>query len=355
MSDHAAKPFLPDCKVPVSVEEALDPQWLSAALAGASGGARVADVRQVEFIKTMATKIRFTVAFEGSAARHAFCIKGLLDIDEGNKSLGQTCVTEADFYIKAAPKFAVRVPDCVSAIVDRDAQQAAIIMRDLIVEGATFCSALDTFTADDASSSLEQIAHLHSSADVLVDEPWIGPRSVQISRMPAFTGDMIQQLMDDPRGENLTPEIRSGTNILTAMRALADRTEKRPQFPVHGDAHAGNIYRTPEGLGLIDWQVLQSGGWALDLAYHINAVLPAEVAEQEERRLLEEYLQRMRASGIDMPDDEEAWMQYREAVAYGLFMWSITRRVEPPIIHRFTDRLGKAAMRHDTFRLLGAI
>ena len=56
-----------------------------------------------------------------------------------------------------------------------------------------------------------------------------------------------------------------------------------------------------------------------------------------------------------MPGDEEAWTQYREGVAYGLFMWAITRRVDPPIIYRFTDRLGKAAMRHETFRLLGII
>lgn len=108
-------------------------------------------------------------------------------------------------------------------------------------------------------------------------------------------------------------------------------------------------------LGLIDWQVLQSGAWVLDVAYHLTAVLPVEVAETEERRLLGDYHSRMRAAGLDMPDDEEAWTQYREAVAYGLFMWAITRRVDPPIIHRFTDRLGKAAMRHDTFRLLGIV
>ena len=166
---------------------------------------------------------------------------------------------------------------------------------------------------------------------------------------------MIQTLMDDPRGDNLSAEVRSGGNILAAMRAFADISETRPQYMLHGDSHAGNIFRTADGLGLIDWQVLQSGAWVLDVAYHLTAVLPVEVAETEERRLLGDYHSRMRAAGLDMPDDEEAWTQYREAVAYGLFMWAITRRVDPPIIHRFTDRLGKAAMRHDTFRLLGIV
>ncbi|MFD2135687.1 phosphotransferase [Novosphingobium resinovorum] len=28
---------------------------------------------------------------------------------------------------------------------------------------------------------------------------------------------------------------------------------------IHGDAHAGNVFRTPEGMGVIDWQLLQRG------------------------------------------------------------------------------------------------
>ncbi|MBV1917241.1 MAG: ecdysteroid 22-kinase family protein [Sphingomonadaceae bacterium] len=346
-------PDQPACTVPASVEEALDPTWLSMALAAVSGGAAVTCVEQVEYIKTMATKIRFVVSFEGSQEQHAFCIKGLLDIDEGNKTLGTSCVAEADFFCKIAPRLQLRVPDCVSAVIDRDEQQAVIIMRDLVVEGKTFCNALDVFTADDAASALEQLSLLHRNSQILKDESWIGPRSIEISRLAAFTPEVLQRQLDDPRGDNLSAEVRSGANLVAAVRTLADRSEMRPQFMLHGDLHAGNIYRTTEGLGLIDWQVLQRGGWALDLAYHINAVLPTKIAEVEERRLLDEYLQRMRAAGIDMPDDETAWTQYREAVAYGLFMWGITRRVDPPIIVMATDRLGKAAMRHETFKLLG--
>lgn len=355
MSSPSRIPDQPSCAVPNTVAMALDPAWLSLALSGVSGGKAVTSVEQVEYIKTMATKIRFAVTYEGSDERHAYCIKGLLDIDEGNASLGSTCVTEADFYSRIAPHMEVRVPDCLVAVVDREAQQAAIIMRDVIVQGGTFCSALETFTADDAASSLASLAALHARSDLLNGNDWIVPRSGQIARMPNLTGDSIQGLMDDPRGNNLSPEVRSGANILAAMRAFADLSDTRPQFILHGDSHAGNIYRTAQGLGIIDWQVLQHGSWALDVAYHLNAVLPVEVAEAEERRLLGDYLARMRAAGMDMPGDEDAWTQYREGVAYGLFMWAITRRVDPPIIHRFTDRLGKAAMRHETFRLLGVV
>ncbi|MCB2049046.1 MAG: phosphotransferase [Novosphingobium sp.] len=355
MSSQAKAPSQPKIAVPATAAEALDPAWLSQALSEVSGGKAVTSVEQVEYLKTMATKIRFAVTYEGSDEKHAYCVKGLLDIDEGNAGLGSTCVAEADFYCKLAPQMQVRVPECLVAVIDREAQNATIIMRDVIDQGGTFCSALETFTADDAASSLSQLAALHASQGLLKTETWIEPRAAQIARMPAFTGELIQPLMDDPRGDNLTPEVRSGDNILAAMRAFADLSDNRPQFLLHGDSHAGNIFRTSEGLGLIDWQVIQHGGWALDVAYHLNAVLPTEIAEKEERRLVNDYLARMRASGVDMPNDEDAWTQYREGVAYGLFMWAITRRVDPPIIYRFTDRLGKAAMRHDTFKLLGVV
>ncbi len=355
MSSQVKVPAQPAVAVPATAAQALDPAWLSQALASISGGKAVTSVEQVEYLKTMATKIRFAVTFEGSDEKVALCVKGLLDVDEGNASLGSTCVAEADFYCKLAPHMQVRVPECVVAVIDREAQNATIIMRDVIAGGGSFCSALDIFTADDAASSLAELAVLHASQGVLAQQGWIEPRASQIARSLGFTGESIQALMNDPRGDNLSAEVRNGDNILAAMRKFADLSDTRPQFMLHGDSHAGNIFRTAQGLGLIDWQVIQRGAWSLDVAYHLNAVLPVEVAEKDERRLLNDYLSRMRASGMDMPNDEDAWTQYREGVAYGLFMWAITRRVDPPIIHRFTDRLGKAAMRHDTFRLLGIV
>ena len=55
--------------------------------------------------------------------------------------------------------------------------------------------------------------------------------------------------------------------------------------------------------------------------------LPAgDVASAEERRLLGDYLARMRAAGMEMPNDEQAWTQYREGVAYGLIDKVISKR-----------------------------
>lgn len=333
--------------VPDTLDGALDPAFLTRAL-----GRTVASVEIVELLKTVATKVRFAVTFD-DGSKDNYCLKGLLDVDEMSKLGGSTCVLEGDFYLKVSPLVQVQVPEAVAVVTDREAKQSVLIMKDLIVAGGRFCSALEAFSADQAAESVEQLAHLHASSHILKQFDWIAPRAAQLARMAHMTPELLQSLLDDPRGNNLSPEVRSGARLIEGMKALADRSEARPQFLVHGDAHAGNIFRTEKGSGLIDWQVLQRGTWAIDVAYHLGAVLPVELAEVEERNLLGHYLGLARSLGLALPNDEEAWLQYREAVMYGYYMWGITRRVDPPIIWQFTDRLGRAVMRHGSFELLG--
>lgn len=356
MSDNAISNKIPDqpaLEVPATLDGVLDPAWLTKALASVSGGGAVTSVETVEVIKTVATKVRFAVTFEGSDERHGFCIKGLLDVDEMTARGGPTCVLEADFYCKVAPTVNVRVPECVAAVIDRKTEQAVIIMRDLIVGGAHFCSALEAFDADQAFASLRQLANLHMGSGFLDSAPWIKPRAAELARADYVSAEQLQQLMDGPRKEGVPAGVLDAQKLIAGVKALADRDEARPQFMIHGDSHAGNNFRTDQGNGLIDWQLLQRGGWALDVAYHLCAVLPVELAETEERRLMGEYLAMMRAAGFDMPGEEDAWSQYREAVMYGYYLWSITKRVDPPIIKLFFNRLGNAAARHGSFALLG--
>ncbi len=335
-------------EVPILLEQALEPTWLSRAL-----GTPIAAVDTVEVIKTVATKVRFRAMPANGSAPLALCIKGLFGDDPMTRMGGPTMVKEADFYGKIAAHVAVQVPTCVTSVIDREERQAVVIMRDLIADGASFCSALDPFTADEAAASVEQMAALHAGRGLLEGNPWITRRIDDFANRPHMTPENLQELLDDPRGDPLAAATKNAERLLAGIKELACRDATLPQFLVHGDAHAGNIFRTTSGPGLIDWQLLQSGGWALDVAYHLNAVLPVDLAEVEERRLLEHYLDHARGLGLTMPDAETAWAQYREAVVYGFYLWGITRRVDPPIIREFTKRLGLAVARHDSFELLG--
>lgn len=339
--------------VPAQLEEALDPAWLTQALVPVGGGAEVTAVDCVEVLRTVATKVRFTVSFDGQPGTHAFCLKGLLDVDTLTARGGATCVREADFYGQIAPHVTVRVPECVATVIDRERQQAIVIMRDLIAEGARFCTALEPLTAEEAATSLEQIARLHAGSPLLDRSPWITRRIADLAEARYVPVPQLQEMLDGPRGEGLPDAVRNAERLVQGMRALAARDGERRQFLVHGDSHAGNLFRTAEGPGLIDWQLLQRGGWALDVAYHVAAVLPVAVAEREERALLDHYLATAQSLGCAMPDREEAWLQYRESVLYGYYLWAITRRVEPAIINLFVQRLGSAVARHNSHRLLG--
>lgn len=341
-------------EVPRTLAQALDPAWLTRALVPVTGGAPVTAVDTVEVIRTVATKVRFTAAFDGArGGREAFCLKGFLDVDAEMARGGAVTVLEADFYARLAPALSVRVPACAATVIDREAQAGVVIMRDVIDQGGHFCSALEAFSVDEAAQSLEQLARLHASGVPLADMPWIRRRIADLARAQYVPQAMLQQMLDGPRGQGLPERTRNAAVLIQAMQSLAARDETVPQVLVHGDAHAGNIFRTALGPGLIDWQLLQRGGWALDVPYHIAAVLPVELAEKEERVLLARYLDDVRRLGGEPPGPEAAWAQYRASVVYGYYLWSITRRVDPAIINVFVGRLGAAVTRHDSFRQLG--
>ena len=341
-------------EVPLTLVQALDPAWLTQVLAPVTGGASITGIETVEVIRTVATKVRFAVAFDGArGGREAFCLKGFLDLDSAMTRAGAVGVLEADFYAKLAPKLSVRVPDCAATVIDREAQQGVVIMRDLINQGAHFCTALQAFSADEAAQTLEQLARLHANSALLGEMPWIRPRVTELAQAQYVPQPRLQELLNGPRGEGLCARTRDAALLVQAMQALAARVEAGPQILIHGDSHAGNIFRTMNGPGLIDWQLLQRGGWALDVSYHVAAVLSVEVAEKAERALLAHYLDAVRRLGGEAPAPEEAWAQYRAAAVYGYYLWSITQRVEPAIINVFVGRLGASVTRHDSYRLLG--
>jgi hypothetical protein len=341
-------------EVPQTLARALDPEWLTPALSELTRGARVTGVQTVEVIRTMATKVRFVVHSEGGPpGGEALCLKAFLDVDAENARGGIVSIKEADFYAAIAPQVSVRVPTCVASVIDRDAGLGIIIMHDLIHEGARFCTALEPFTRDQAAQSLEQLARLHANRSLLEQTPWVTRRIADLARGTYVPIPVLQEMLNGPCGEGLPVRTRDATALLEGMKARAMHDERSVQTLIHGDCHAGNLYQTSQGPGLIDWQLLQRGSWALDVAYHISAVLAVDVAEQEERALLHHYLDAVSSLGGEVPTREAAWEQYRMSVVYGYYLWSITRRVDPAIINVFVRRLGSAVTRHDSYRLLG--
>ncbi len=298
----------------------------------------------------MASKVRIRVRFQGDPAVHEYCLKAFL----GEPGLGGlTTIREGKFYTDIAPHLTMRLPRVPAVILDQEEGQGILVMEDMIAAGARFCSALEPFTPDLAAQSLDQLARLHSRPDLAASIDWLPVRIDVIANKLHWSPEKQQELLDHPRNDSLPARTRDGSLLHAGMRALSTRNASKPRTLLHGDCHAGNLFMIDGAPGFTDWQLVQQGHWAMDVAYHICAVLPVDVAEKHERDLLDGYLDSVRAHGGEAPDRETAWADYRAAQIYGFYHWAITTRVDPPIIKIFMERLGAGVTRHDSYTLLG--
>jgi hypothetical protein len=341
---------------PDALETVRSREWLSTMLAARWPDAQVRDVETVEILATQATKIRLKldVAGGGEGVPTQICIKGVLTDTGAHPSAS---IVETLFYRELAAGLPVRVPQCIHASLNADGSRGVIVMHDIIAAGGHFCSALQPFTPDEAADGLDQLALLHAESQPgskAFGHGWAHSFLDRIAKQPIIAREDFQAQLDGSRGERLAPAVRDAARLQNGLEALAADVRGRPLCLVHGDAHAGNVYRDADGaLGLVDWQILQKGSWAIDVAYHLASVLPPEVCRANERDLLADYCTRLRAyDGPEIPADE-AWRSYRIAMVYGYYLWSITRKVEPEIIDTFVYRLGTAVHDLESFEVLG--
>ena len=342
---------------PLERDTVLSPAWLDAVLGSRFPGTRVAGTQVVEELATVAVKIRFRVDYEANpaGAPEGFCVKGYFAPDHDQFAAGG--LVEAGFYAEAAPHLKLRVPPCVHAGIDPETRHGLILMEDLVAGGCTFLTAMSPYSVDQTAATLEQLALLHSADSSTLRARGAREASFLAPRLDQTLGyvpeEQLQNQLDDGRAQGLPSGLRSAARLRAGVGALGERSAADARTLVHGDAHAGNLYVDPAGApGLIDWQVVQWGSWAIDVAYHIGAVLDTRDREESERALLRHYLAARGSHGDPPPADEEAWDAYRQALVYGYFMWAITRRVERPIVVTFTQRLGQAVAAHESLERL---
>lgn len=341
--------------VPETLQGAIDPQWLGEALAPVSGGSAVLDVELTEVVKAMAAKVRIGVRFANDPETlHHYCVKGFLDTDQDRESSGETTTRESRFYTDIAPHISMRVPACPSVVTD-GAGQTIMIMEDVIAAGGHFCDTHSPFTVEQAQQTLDQLARLHARSHLLESNVWIPGGLGWMAESRYFSQEWIHGQMHDERGEGLPEATLDAGNLMSALRVLAQQSKEGPPTLVHGDAHIANVYWTQEGPGFADWQLIKAASWAVDVSYHINCVLPVELAEKHERDLLGGYLDALGRHGGKPLDTDTAWDEYCRTTPYGLYLWAITQRVDPAKTKENFQRLGAAVTRSDAYRRLGIV
>ena len=160
---------------------------------------------------------------------------------------------------------------------------------------------------------------------------------------------------EGPVGVDVPDELRADPQrIIDGLHALGALERTAGVAVIHGDPHICNVFLDASGRpGLVDWQVIQRNHWSIDVAYHVGSALDDAERRRSERDLLSHYLEHVRANGAEAPSEAQAWDDYRSAMVYGVYMWAITLKVDPPIIRRLLQRLTTAAADHDSLGRLG--
>ncbi|MFI5047540.1 MAG: phosphotransferase [Acidimicrobiia bacterium] len=337
--------------VPATAAELLDPEWLGGALDDLGEGDHIVRVEPTDTSKTRAEKLRFAVTVDGSDGRRVryYCAKAHLD---GSPSSG--IISEARFYRDLAPRLSVRRPRVPYVAIDADADAAIIVMEDVVAAGGLFMSPHRPLPVDVTRDTLSQLARLHASTWGLAsvgDIEWLGAGRTGLgSRYPVET---LQGFLDDGRAEGCAPELRDAGNLVAALEVQA----RNPVTCVlHGDTHTGNVYLDAEGRACwFDWEVVQTGNWSQDVAYHLATVLAIEDRREHERELVRHYLAELAALGAPAPDFDEGWELYRRSFSYGYLLWVITQIRGRDEVLAHMPRIATAMSDHDTYGLLGIL
>jgi hypothetical protein len=340
--------------VPYGRDQVLDPDWLGSALGVRHRGCQVAAVAVRHTRRTIASKLFLVVDYEDPGTPPAptgLCVKGYFDEARTSSGAGYS---EARFYRDLASSTRVRMPGCSYVGLDEATTSSVLVMEDVEAAGGRLLDALEPFGVELCAATLDQLARLHAASweDAVLEEPWLAPRMGSLAASVPL--EHLQSLLDRPRAEGLSAAVRDATRVRTAMEAVGRRTTTAVPCLIHGDTHSGNIYDATTGPGLLDWQLVQRGSWANDVAYHIGSVLEVEERRDSEWDLLAGYLGALRRQGAPAPPWEEAVTAYRAHLPYGLFLWSMTQYTAEPITTATLQRLGHAVEDHESFELLGA-
>jgi hypothetical protein len=220
-------------------------------------------------------------------------------------------------------------PLAYMAVIDEPGLNYLIVMEDLVARGADPRNVLRPLTIDQVAGGVRGLARLHGQYwERVADHPalqWVQP-FLPTQGWLAPMKDGIGLGME--RTKHVLPGAvtRLGADELQSIwiRYIGSLT-KGPQTLLHGDPHVGNTYLLPDGdVGFLDWQVVRSGNWSLDVGYFVQSALTEEDRKRSEADLVAEYCNSLGIPSDLRPSNEDAWLQYRTSAAHGLIIWLVT-------------------------------
>src|SRR4030095_1656221 len=144
MSAERSKPPVPD-----TLDEALSPAWLSAALGTRLPGVGVSRVERGPVIDRVSTNARFRIECSGGVpdglSQH-LCVKGYFS--EFGRAARSAGLPEAAFYRDLADATRVRTLRCAYVDLDAETQANVVLTEDVVAQGGIFLDPLTAYTPD---------------------------------------------------------------------------------------------------------------------------------------------------------------------------------------------------------------
>ncbi|GAC1577628.1 MAG: phosphotransferase [Sphingomicrobium sp.] len=344
--------------------EAVTARWLTAALRERRPGVTVAEAQVVDIIWGTSTKIRVRVRCEGPGSEDlppTLIVKG--GFEEHSRRLGPMYANEVRFYADILPFVSLPSPACYFAASDPDSYQSIVIMEDLKRDGVVFCDALKPHSFEQVAYRMDVMAAFHAETWQSVEFEEGGRWADIGSRFETWgldfqrrylVPDVWAHYLASPRGAAASVMWHDRDWMEYALARIGEIQFAQPRCMIHGDTHLGNLFISGDGNpGFFDAQVARTA-WHHEVSYHMVCALDQADRRRWEGALLERYLVGLRANGIDAPDFEAAWLDYRRSMAWGLFIF-LTNEVRfqtESVNTAYAARFSAAALDHDLKRLL---
>jgi hypothetical protein len=286
-------------------------------------------------------------------------------VGERGRAPSTSFETEVNMYRRMLPDLPLERAFCLAAEYEPDTENFFLLLEDLTLRGATFTNVLlPPYAPDEVGVLLDQLATLHAhywkSPKLDAERSWLSSLTAG-PQFEVFDGGVIVDLLNDnvaksPYRQDVVTRIgRSPAKLWDLVKAVQrHQSATLPLTLCHGDTGAHNTYRLPNGrAGFVDWQLSVKAAWPHDVHYLICTALSVEDRRLHERALVERYLDRLRALGVDYaPSLDAAMAAYSLAIVWGFTIGWFTVWPEiygMEIISANMERLLAAASDHDSF------
>lgn len=316
--------------LPKKIED-IDGAWLGAALheAGRIGdpnGVVITGVRPVGGGTAWSTTMSI-LDLEGPEGTPASAVVKLPITGELRQLLdGIGAYTrELTFYRDLAQDVPVRVPEPYVAMMADDSTDFVLIMEDLshvkTPDQLVGLTITETEQAIDALADFHAWYWEHERLQELENQfpPLDSPQAIAINEnFMKYFAQVWQSVRQLPV---VSDEVKLFGDRLPELLPFFVERLSAPRTLSHGELRADNFFLLPDGgILLVDFQSLAQQAGMIDVAYLVSQSMDEVVRQGQDEALVLRYQQRLAASGVADYSFEQAWEQYRLAVAFMLLI-----------------------------------